>query len=356
MSNIEEVLFNIRQRGIYLFNDNVENLYDFWETPNIIISDGAYGISGFKGDTVSYQDLPNWYEPHIKAWSQKAEAGTTLWLWNTEIGFAKIHPILEKYGWEYMTCNIWNKGIQHIAGNCNLKVLKSYPIVTEVCVQYVKKAKFIVEGVELSLKDWLRSEWNRAGLNLYQANEACEIVNAASRKYLTKDHLWYAPPPDHFEKLVKYANQFGKKMGIPYFSTDGKVPLSKQLYAKLFPTFNGKYGITNVWEVPPLHTKERVKINGETKYFHLNQKPLKLMDLIISSATNEGNIIWEPFGGLFSASIAAYMLGRKSYAAEIDNTIFQMALNRFAALEKKQQEQLFEISNKKNIFEYHGAN
>jgi len=355
MSNVENTLLDLESKGINLFNDNVENLYDFWEAPNIIISDGAYGVLGFKGDTVSSDELPKWYENHIKEWSKKAEAGTTLWFWNTEIGFAKVNPILEKYGWQYMSCNVWNKGIQHIAGNCNLKVLKSYPVVTEVCVQYVKKPKFVIEGVELSLKDWLRNEWSRAGLTLHQANEACEIANAASRKYLTKDHLWYAPPPDHFENLVRYANKFGKKTNTPYFSVNSREPLSKQAYANLFPTFNGKYGITNVWEVPPLHTKERVKINGGTKYFHLNQKPLKLMELIISSSSNANDIIWEPFGGLFSASVAAYMLERKVYAAEIDETIFQMGVSRFTALKKKEQEQLFEISSK-DIFEHYGAN
>jgi DNA methylase len=342
----------LEDKGIYLFNDKVENQYNSWEQPDIIISDGAYGVSGFKGDTVSSEDLPNWYETHIQEWTKKSKAGTTLWFWNTEIGFARINPILEKYGWEYVSCNVWNKGIQHIAGNCNLKMLKSYPIVTEVCVQYVKRAKFIIEDKEVSLKDWLRQEWNKAGLTLYQANEACDIANAASRKYLTKDHLWYAPPPEHFENLVKYANKHGNLNGKPYFSVDGIHPLSKKAYTHLFPIFNGKYGITNVWDTPPLHSKERIKVNGGTKCFHLNQKPLKLMELIISSSTYENDVIWEPFGGLFSASLAAYLLKRKVYGAEIDEFIFQMGISRFEALDKQQKEQLFEISNQSILGQY----
>jgi DNA modification methylase len=329
-------------KKIFLFQDRVENLYDSWESPNVIISDGAYGVSGFKGDTISPNDLPDWYDPHIRAWSQKAKAGTTLWLWNTEIGFAKVHPTLEKYGWEYVSCNIWNKGIQHIAGNCNLKMLKSYPVVTEVCIQYVKKATFIIEGIEATLKDWLRYEWNRAGLTLQQANEACEIANAASRKYLTRDHLWYAPPPEHFENLSNYANRSGTT-GKPYFSIDGQKPMSRATYTQLFATFNGKYGITNVWDTPPLHSKERIKIVGSGKYFHLNQKPIQLMELIIQSSSYEGDIIWEPFGGLFSASLAGHLLNRKVYGAEMDENIYSVGIQRFMELEKKQQEVLFEI-------------
>jgi len=337
----DQFLSELETKNVFLFNDNVENKYYSWESPNIIISDGAYGISGFKGDTHSYDKLVEWYEPHIQEWSKKSNAGTTLWFWNTEIGFATVHPILEKYGWEYVSCNIWNKGIQHIAGNCNIKTLKSFPIVTEICAQYVKKALLKIDGQEIGLKEWIRQEWNKAGLTLNQANLACGVANAASRKYLTKDHLWYAPPAEHFENLVSYANQYGDEEHRPYFSIDGKNSLSKNEYEKLFHVFKGKYGITNVWEVPPLHSKERIKVGNSPKYFHLNQKPLYLMSLIISVSSNEGDVIWEPFGGIFSASLAGHQIRRKVYGAEVDSNIFQTGLSRFSSLYYPNQKAFF---------------
>jgi hypothetical protein len=100
-----------------------------------------------------------------------------------------VHPVLDEHGWEYVGCNIWNKGIQHIAGNCNLPVSKGFPVVTEVCVQYVRRTEFYHEGKLLSLKEWLRNEWERTGLPIYKTNEACRVINAASRKYFTRDHL-----------------------------------------------------------------------------------------------------------------------------------------------------------------------
>lgn len=39
--------------------------------------------------------------------------------------------------------------------------------------------------------------------------------------------------------------------------------------------------------------------------------------------------VWEPFGGLFSASLAAKQAGRKAFAGEIDPTYFQIGLSRF---------------------------
>lgn len=318
----------LKYHGITIYNDDVLALYDDWKTPDVIISDGGYGVSGFKGDANTPSELPAWYQPHIELWSKKAGPGTTLWFWNTEIGWAMVHPILEENGWDYVCCNIWNKGLQHIAGNCNLSKLKHFPIVTELCVQYVKRPEFDVEGKQLTLKEWLRYEWERTGLPLYKTNKVCGVANAATRKYFTKCHLWYAPPAEHFEKLVSYANQHGRSEGKPYFSVDGKIPISRAKYESLFAKFDGKYGITNVWNHPPLHNSERIRIPNSQKYAHLNQKPLKLIRMLIEVSSAPGDMIWEPFGGLCTAGLASYLTNRKALCAEIDNNIFEVAVER----------------------------
>jgi len=83
--------------------------YASWDVPQVIVSDGAYGILGFEGDTSDHLGMPDWYEPHIKAWSERATAQTTLWFWNSEIGWAAVHPVLERHGWRYVNANVWNK-------------------------------------------------------------------------------------------------------------------------------------------------------------------------------------------------------------------------------------------------------
>lgn len=40
----------LEEQNIFLFNADSTQLYDNWLRPNVIISDGAYGVSGFKGD------------------------------------------------------------------------------------------------------------------------------------------------------------------------------------------------------------------------------------------------------------------------------------------------------------------
>ena len=54
------------------------------------------------------------------------------------------------------------------------------------------------------------------------------------------------------------------------------------------------------------------------------------MKLIIEATSDEGDVIWEPFGGLFSASVAAWHCGRRAFAAEIDSTYYQLGVRRFS--------------------------
>lgn len=315
--------------------DRAENLYADWPTPTCIISDGPYGVSGFPGDNHKAESLVEWYEPHIKAWTERSTPETTLWFWNTEVGWATVHRVLVAHGWEYRCCNIWDKGLGHIAGNANTQTLRKFPVVTEVCVHYVKAASFQVDGRSLTMQEWLRHEWKRTGLPLRLANDACGVLNAATRKYLTADHLWYYPPVDAFVKLVKYANECGDPKGRPYFSTDGKRPISGRQWAKLRAKFKCDVGVTNVWREPQVSGSERIQgsRNGMKYKFrslHGSQKPLKFIDLIIRASTDKGDVVWEPFGGLCPGAVVSYHFARRYYAAEIIPEFYVAAVERLA--------------------------
>ncbi|MGH9753831.1 MAG: DNA methyltransferase [Blastocatellia bacterium] len=317
--------------AVTLHLGNSLQCYGQWETPTVIVSDGAYGILGFEGDTSDHLDMPSWYEPHIKAWSGRATPQTTLWFWNSEIGWAAVHPVLERHGWRYVNANVWNKGKAHIAGNVHTAKIRRFPVVTEMCVQYVFEAR--VDGK--TLQRWLYSEWKRTGLPTRKANEACGVKDVAVRKYFDQRHLWYFPPPEMFEKMANYANIHGDPLGRPYFSRDGKRPMTAKEWAAMRSKFYCPMGYTNVWDRNPLNGGERIRapeVSG--KAAHLNQKPLDLMRLIIKASSDSGDTVWEPFGGLFSASFAAKQTGRRAFAAEIDPTYFQLGLSRFEPSQK----------------------
>jgi len=300
---------------------NSLDFYSKWKSPTTIISDGAYGIGGFEGDPKKTDKLVEWYKPHVEAWSAAASTETSLWFWNTEVGWATVHPLLIQNGWEYVQLVTWDKGIKHIAGNVNSNTIRRFPVATEVAGLYVRPSSVaLLEGNTMSLQEWIRSEWKRAGFTMASANVVCGVKNAASRKWLTADSLWYMPPHDMFMKLKEHADKYGKPTDEPYFSSKSDITEAGK-WSKLRSKWNHAHGSTNVWSVPPLRSVERVKgLDG--KNLHANQKPLELMRRQIAATTDAGDVVWEPFGGLCSASTAAREMGRDSYAAELSQKFY----------------------------------
>ncbi len=314
---------------------NALDCYENWPSPTVIVSDGPYGLSKFPGDPKSADALANIYAPHFAAWSKYSLPQTTLWFWCSELGWAEVHGLLRTHGWTYKAAHIWDKGIGHVAGNCNGDSIRGFPVVSEICVQYVREARLSnVAGEELPLKVWLRSEWQRSGLSLSDANDACGVKNAATRKYFTQCHLWYFPPSDKMEALAQYALKYGKRTDVPYFSLDGKTPLTSTQWERLRAKWNHTHGLTNIWAEPAVRGDERIRSDG-LKALHANQKPLKLMRRIIEASSDRGDVVWEPFGGLCSATVGALEVGRVGYAAEVIIDFYDVAYKRLRDLEEK---------------------
>jgi DNA modification methylase len=51
--------------------------------------------------------------------------------------------------------------------------------------------------------------------------------------------------------------------------------------------------------------------------------------MIIEASSDPGDVVWEPFGGLFTACLAAKQTGRRAFGCEIDPTYFQYGVSRF---------------------------
>ncbi|MEX0697770.1 MAG: DNA methyltransferase [Dongiaceae bacterium] len=309
--------------------------YTRWPKPTAIVVDGPYGLGKFPGDPDTPVGLAEWYAPHVAEWARHATPETTLWFWCSEVGWAEVHPVLKTHGWNYRAAHIWDKGVGHVAGNCNGETIRGFPVVTEICVQYVRDVRLVDDGGELRpLKGWLRAEWQRSGLPLYKTNEACGVKNAATRKYFTQCRLWYFPPPDKMVALVRYAGEHGRPTKRPYFSLDGKTPLTEEQWAGMRAKWNHTHGITNVWSEPAVRGAERIRSRG-LKCLHMNQKPVKLIERTIIASTDPGDVVWEPFGGLFSGAIASLRTGRHCYGAEVISEYFLVGGKRLVEESKR---------------------
>lgn len=61
---------------------------------------------------------------------------------------------------------------------------------------------------------------------------------------------------------------------------------------------------------------------------HPTQKPTKLMDYFVSTLTNQGDIVLDPFMGSGSTGASAKGMGRKFIGIEIDENYFDIAVHR----------------------------
>lgn len=326
--------------GARLCAGDVRGWYASWPSPTVIISDGPYGVAGYPGDPASPDGLADAYADHVQAWSAAAKPYTTLWFWCTEVGWAEVHPLLKQHGWSYEQTIIWDKGVAHVAGNVNGDTIRGVPVVTEICARYVRRATLPgLAGGEIPLRDWLREEWRRTGLPWSSANEACGVAAAATRKWLTADDLWYFPPEDAFLALAAHANQHGDPAGRPYFDLSaigagdarsavglGKaaLPSRKIAYRDLRARWHHEHGVTNVWRNNAVRGQERMRDAGGAT-IHPNQKPAAFMARQVAMSSDPGEVVWEPFGGLCTASAAALELGRNAYACEIRPEVYPHA-------------------------------
>ena len=93
--------------------------------------------------------------------------------------------------------------------------------------------------------------------------------------------------------------------------------------------------------VPICMGKERIK---EPK--HPTQKPLAVLEHIIAIASNEGDIVFDPFMGVGSTGHAALNLSRKFIGIEIDPAYYQASADRlepFIRAEGSNPSALFEL-------------
>ena len=87
--------------------------------------------------------------------------------------------------------------------------------------------------------------------------------------------------------------------------------------------FTNQKEMHNYFECPICMGKERLK-NPK----HPAQKPLKLLKHLISIASNENDVVYDPFMGVGSTGIAALELNRSFIGSEIDEIFFDAARKR----------------------------
>ena len=142
-------------------------------------------------------------------------------------------------------------------------------------------------------------------------------------------------------QVIQYAEKHGFKHNIPLtFCKNYSAQVLKAnmrvvgatehaliLYREKLPKFNNEWKMVFDWMEWKRDGKEIPKI-------HPTQKPVNLLERLISIFTDEGDIVIDPVAGSGATLRAARNIGRSSYGFECNRKFYDMAIEKMLAEEE----------------------
>ena len=84
-------------------------------------------------------------------------------------------------------------------------------------------------------------------------------------------------------------------------------------------------GTSDIISVPNIKTK-----GADGKNLHDTEKPVALMEILVSNSSQENGVVLDPFMGIGSTGIACQNLGRQFIGIEIDKNYYEIAKQRIS--------------------------
>jgi site-specific DNA-methyltransferase (adenine-specific) len=78
-------------------------------------------------------------------------------------------------------------------------------------------------------------------------------------------------------------------------------------------------------------TSDVIQVKNPKNKVHPSEKPVDLIETIISNSSSVGDIVFDPFMGSGSTGVAAKNLNRKFIGIEIDESYFDIGKDRIEA-------------------------
>ena len=176
-----------------------------------------------------------------------------------------------------------------------------------------------------------------------------EMIANASRGWALMFNI--AEGAGEWEKAIKAAGAkydtwcfWRKPDGLPRMNGQGPARpgegFSTAWCGKGFRSWNsgGKRGFYD----HPVNPPDRQKVageNGKLVAAHPTEKPLSLMREMILDFTQPGDVILDPFAGIFSTGVACIQTGRRFIGIELNPAYFEIGLRRMREAEAKVKDQ-----------------
>lgn len=242
------------------------------------------------------EDYLAWSRQWLSAVYAKLRIGGSFFLFGYFRMLALLLPILREIGFSLRQQILVDKGMKAVAGRAT-KNYRMFPCVTESILFLVK------DNREFS-RQLLLSRQRALGLSSKTINERLGVKSNGGGMwsiYTGKNVCEQFPTRELWRKLEKIL-----EFTYPY--------------DKIVQTFNPLMGYSDVWTDIDFYQEKR---------WHPTQKPLRLVERLVKVASNEGDLVLDPFAGSGSTLLAAERLGRTAYGVELDPAYCEIVRARF---------------------------
>jgi DNA modification methylase len=244
----------------------------------------------------SIEEYKDWCSEWLKEISRVTKKSGSFFLFGYSYQLSHLLPIIESYGFKFRQQIVVWKGLKSAAGRVSSK-LKMFPTTTEYIYYFVKDSTSYI-------RDLLQIKAEEKNLTSKEINE-----------YLGKSSngggTWSSIAGKKQKKLQEPTKEDWEKLSVLF----GGLPK----YEDLVYTFNLPMGVTDVFDDINFYIPKENKI-------HPTEKPLKLIDRLVLSCTNELDIIVDPFMGSGSLAISCINNNRLFLGCEIDENYFNQSI------------------------------
>lgn len=267
---------------------------------DLIIADPPY----FKtiGETWDFEwktqeDYLEWCKEWLEELSRVSKLSTNFFLFGYFRMLAYQTTIAEELDFDLRQEIIVDKGMQAVSGRATSNY-KLFPNTSE-------NIAFFIYDNRPMLKEFLLERQEE--MDLYNKE-----INAALGASTNGGGVWSIYTGDNVMGKIPPRDKWNELKDILDFEVD---------YDDVAHTFNTEMGLTNVWTDIDFYEEDKI---------HPTQKPLKLMKRIVKAASNEGDVVLDPFMGSGATAVAAKRLDRNYIGFEIDEEYTEKAREKLA--------------------------
>ena len=249
----------------------------------------------------SQEEYNEWCSQWVTEVSRISKYSASLWLFGYTRNIPGTFCSLTTNQFNFRQQIIVNKGIRAVAGRTKSSY-KLFPTTTESLFFFHYEAREHI--AHLLEEQRLKLNWKAIDINT--------LLGKSTSGGGAYSGMVNGNPEKRVYPKREYWERMSEVMELP--------PYDEVVY-----TFNLPKGLSDVWDDIDFFSRKEKRI-------HTTQKPLRLIERLIRTSSNEGANILDMFSGSGTTAVACKLLNRNFYGCEIDPRYYNLSLERISSI------------------------